>query len=60
MKYIFVRYEYDFSAILADTINSRTETGILAAYTKLHEILKTRGLKPLLGILENECSTALK
>ena len=60
MKYILVPYYYDSSVILADPIQLRSATYILATYTKLHDILKARGLKPLLAILDNAFPTALK
>ena len=60
MKYIFVLYYYYSSSVLAEPIKSWSATNILSVYTKLHYILKSRGLKPLLAILDNECSTALK
>ena len=60
MKYIFLLYDYNSSTILAEPIKFRSATYILATYTKLHDILKARGLKPLLAILDNAFPTALK
>ena len=52
IKYICVLYDYDSSAILSEPIKLRSATYILSAYTKLHDILKSRGLKALLTRLE--------
>ena len=60
MKYIFVFYDYDSSTILENPIKLRSTADILAAYNKFYDILKARGLKPLLARLDNKLSTALK
>jgi hypothetical protein len=59
-KYLFVLYDYDSNAILAEPIKSRQQDELLRAYTKLILYLKTRGLTPKLQRLDNECSTAMK
>jgi hypothetical protein len=53
-------YDYDSTAILAEPIKNRSEQEILRAYSKLHQYLTDRGLKPQLQKLDNECSAALK
>jgi hypothetical protein len=47
-KYIMVVYDYDLNAILTKPLTSRTETELLRAYSKLHDYLTARGLKPVL------------
>jgi hypothetical protein len=59
-KYIMIVYDYDSAAILAEPIKSRSEQEILRAYSKLHQYLMERSLKPQLQKLDNECSAALK
>jgi hypothetical protein len=59
-KYIMVVYDHDSAAILAEPIKNRTEGELLRAYSKLHQYLTDRGLKPQLQKLDNECSAALK
>jgi hypothetical protein len=53
-------YDYDSTAILAEPIKIRSEREILRAYSKLHQHLPDRGLKPQIQKLDNECSAALK
>jgi hypothetical protein len=59
-KYIMVVYDYDSAAILAEPIKNRTEGELLRAYSRMHQYLTDRGLKPQLQKLDNECSSALK
>jgi hypothetical protein len=59
-KYIMIVYDYDSAAILAEPIKNRTKSKLLRAYSKLHQYLTDRGLKPQLQKLDNECSEALK
>ena len=59
-KYIMIVYDYDSTAILAEPLKNRSEQEILRAYSKLHQHLTDRGLKPQLQKLDNECSNALK
>jgi hypothetical protein len=59
-RYIMIVYDYDSTAILAEPIKNRSEQEILRAYSKLHQYLTDRGLKPQLQKLDNECSAALK
>ena len=56
---MFFLYDYDSSAILADSTKLWSATNILAAYNKLYGTLKDHGIKPLLYRLDNECSTEL-
>jgi hypothetical protein len=59
-KYIMIVYDYDSNAILAEPLKSRSENELLRAYTKIHDELSSRGLKPVLQILDNECPSKLK
>jgi hypothetical protein len=54
IKYIMVVYDYDLNAILTEPLTSQTETEHLRAYSKLHDYLTARGLKPVLQGLDNE------
>ena len=60
MKYIFVLYNTNYSAISAEHIKSRSAADVLATYNKLYNIFKSRGLKSLLARLHNKWSTVLK
>jgi hypothetical protein len=59
-KYIMILYDYDSNAILAEPLKSKSEGEMIRAYSKLHEYLSDRGLKPRLQKLDNECPTGLK
>ncbi len=59
-KYIMVVYDYDSNAILTEPLTSRTETELLRAYSKLHDYLTARGLKPALQRLDNEAPGRLQ
>jgi hypothetical protein len=59
-KYILILYDYNSNAILAAPMKNRSDVEALQAYEKLYTILRQRGLKPALNILDNEASTALK
>ena len=58
--YVFLLYDYDSNAILAEPIKSRSQQEILRAYKTLFLLLKQRGLTPKLQRLDNEASTLLK
>jgi hypothetical protein len=59
-QYIMIIYDYDSAAILAEPLKNRTEQELVRAYSKLHQHLTERGLKPQLQKLDNECPAALK
>jgi hypothetical protein len=59
-KYIMILYDYDSNAILAKPLKSKSEGEMIRAYSKLHEYLSDRGLKPRLQKLDNECPIGLK
>ena len=59
-KYILVVYDYDSNMIFAEPMKSRSATDHLNAYKHIHNILKSRGLKPQLQRLDNEASHLLK
>ena len=59
-NYLFILYNYDANAILAEPIKDRSAATITKAWTKLHSRLKLGGCKPELYIMDNECSADLK
>ena len=59
-KYIFVLYDYDTNVVLVHPLKSREDDEILAAYKATLQRLATRGAKPLLHLLDNEASDALR
>jgi hypothetical protein len=59
-KYIMVVYDHDSNAILTEPLTSRTESELLRAYSKLHDYLTARRLKPVLQRLDNEAPGRLQ
>ena len=59
-NYLFILYDYDGNAILAEPIKNRQAATIKNAWLKLHSKLKLSGNKPKLYIMDNECSSDLK
>ncbi len=59
-KYVMILYDYDSKAILAEPLKFKSEGEMIRAYTKLHEYLSDRGLKPRLQKLDKECPAGLK
>ena len=59
-KYIMVMYDNDSNAILAEAIKNRSQQEIVRAQKKLHDYLTSRGFRPLVQILDNECPDKLK
>ena len=59
-NYMLIVYDYDSNAILVEPIKSRAAAVIRNVWGKLNHILCSRGRKPHLYLLDNECSTELK
>ena len=59
-QYIFIFYDYDSNAILAEPIKSRASNELIAAWKKCHDILTSRGIKPKLHVLDNELSDDMR
>ena len=58
--YVMVMYDYDSNAILAEPIKNRQASTIRDVFFNIHKVLKARGIKPKVYIMENECSGGLK
>ena len=59
-KYVFVLYDYNSNAILAEPIKNRKGQSLIDAFIKLTNILISKGLQPKFQILDNEASFVLK
>jgi hypothetical protein len=59
-NYLYVLYDYDSNAILAEPMKNRGDAEMIRAYTKLHTYLCSRGLQPKFQILDNEASQAIQ
>ena len=55
-KYIMVAFEVDSNNIMVEPMKSRKASELTTVYAKIHNMLASRGLKPKLHILDNECS----
>ena len=58
--YLLIVYDYDSNAIFVEPLKSRAATGIKNAWLKINMLLESRGRKPELHILDNECSAEFK
>jgi len=59
-NYILVVFDGDSNYIFAEPIPSRSSEQILKAYTKIHDLLTSRGIYPKMHICDNEASKSLK
>jgi hypothetical protein len=59
-KYIMVFSDYDSNAILTKPLKSCSELEMVHGYSKFHDYLTIRGLKPQLQKLNNEAPSGLK
>ena len=59
-KYVFLFYNYNSNSIHVQPLKSRTATDIQKACQKTIQLLKKRGMKPILHTLDNEASKTLK
>ena len=59
-QYIFIMYDYDSNAILAEPMKNRTSPELVRACSALHSLLIKRGLQPKFHVLDNEASVALQ
>ena len=55
-----VLYDNDTNGILAETLKNRSQEEIIRAQAHLHDYLTSRGFKPLVQVLDNECPDKLK
>jgi hypothetical protein len=59
-NYLLIVYDYDSNAILAEPMKNRQGKTITQAYEKIHKLLVSRGLRPILQRLDNEASVHLR
>jgi hypothetical protein len=58
-NYIFILYDYDSNAILAEPIKSRQTEHLIQGYEACYKRLKRAGITPILQRLDNEISKEL-
>ena len=58
-KYTMVAFEADSNNIMAEPMKSRKASELTTVYAKIHKMFTSRGLKPKLRILDNECSQTI-
>ncbi len=59
-KYVFILYDFDSNAILAQPIKSRNAADIKKAWITQHQRLRTGGVTPSTYIMDNEAAADLK
>ena len=59
MNYIFILYDFDSNAILAEPIKSRQTEHLIEGYEACYKQLKDAGITPILQRLDNEVSAEL-
>jgi hypothetical protein len=60
MQYMFVAYIYDLNAILVQAMPSRNDCAMITAFTNILTHLNACGYAPMLNVMDNECSKAVK
>ncbi|GFH50519.1 hypothetical protein CTEN210_06995 [Chaetoceros tenuissimus] len=60
MNSVLVAYDYDSNLIWGVPMPSRTAAQIVKAYKQIYKMLQTKGFKPKLQRLDNECAKELK
>jgi hypothetical protein len=56
----FVCYEYRSNAILVRAMKDQTDDSLQKAFQNVYEFLTTRGFKPKLNIMDNQCSKRIQ
>jgi len=59
MNYIFILYDFDSNAILAEPIKSRSPQHLIEGYEACYNLLEKAGIKPIIQRLDNEASKEL-
>ena len=54
-----VAFEEDSNNIMVEPMKYRKNSELTTVYAKIHKMLTSRGLKPKLHILDNECSQTI-
>ncbi len=60
MQYIFVAYVYDFNAIIVRAMPTRTNAAMITAFKEVITVIRTRGYRLALNVMDNKCSTAVE
>ena len=58
-RYLFVYYSYNANAILWEPMKNRSDTEMIRVFDKVYTKLVTRGITPVLNVMDNEASTAV-
>ena len=56
----FVAYDYRSNAILVRPLKDQTDKSLLEAFEDVYEYLTTRGFKPRLNVMDNQCSKTIQ
>jgi hypothetical protein len=60
MQYIFVAYVHDLKAIIVRAMPTSTDAVMITAFKEVIAVIQTRGYRPALNIMDNECSTVVE
>jgi hypothetical protein len=60
MKYQFVAYEYRSNAILIRPLRDQTDASLKETFESVYEYLASKGFKPKLNVMDNQCSKAIE
>jgi hypothetical protein len=60
MQYVFVVCIYNLNAILVHAMPSKNNGAMIAVFTDIFANLNTSGYAPMLNLMDNECSKAIK
>ena len=59
-QYIFIYYDHDSNAILAEPIKSRSSADLTTAWQKCHAILASKNIASTMHVLDNEISNEMR
>jgi hypothetical protein len=60
MQYVFMAYIYNLNAILVCIMPSKNYGAMIVAFTDILAILNAHGYAPMLNVIGNKCSKAIK
>ena len=60
MQYLFVAFVYNENVILIRPLRNREDSSMIECFKDVYSYLETRGCKPKLHVLDNECLRAIK
>ena len=56
----FIAYEYRSNAILCRALKDQTDASMIEAFQDVYQYLESKGFKPKLNVIDNQCSKAIQ